>query len=77
MTLPLFPILLLVVAIVNIVWYQRASHELSQVLAAGGAIVCLVWGFAIAHWSILLLGLFFLLKFRSMPLIFSPSVSRY
>jgi hypothetical protein len=77
MMLPLFPLLLLVVAFINIFWYQRSSHELSRVLAAGAATVCLVWGFAIAHWSIHLLSLLLLLKFRSMPMIFSPSVSRY
>ncbi|MEC4803638.1 MAG: hypothetical protein SAJ12_03475 [Jaaginema sp. PMC 1079.18] len=77
MTLPFFPLLLLVIAFINIIWYQRAAHELPKMLAAGAVIVCLVWGFAIAHWSIHLLGLFFLFKFRSMPSFLRASASRY
>lgn len=77
MTLPLFPIVLLVVALINIFWYQRSAHELSKVLAAGAAIVCLVWGFAIAHWSIHLVGLLLLFKFRSVPSFLRATVSRY
>ncbi|MBZ8178842.1 MAG: hypothetical protein SAL07_25185 [Oscillatoria sp. PMC 1051.18] len=61
MILPMFPLLLTIV-VTSIIWYQKSSHELSRVLAAGAAIVCLIWGFAVAHWSFHLLSLVFLFK---------------
>ncbi|WP_242032839.1 hypothetical protein [Oscillatoria sp. FACHB-1406] len=61
MMLPILPLLLLGTAIYSIFLYQKGSGELLRVLAAVTAIVCLIWGFAIAHWSILLLGLVLLL----------------
>ena len=69
MMFPMLAIVLLVVALGSIVLYQRASHELTRVLTAGSAIVCLIWGFAIAHWSIHLLCLILLLKFKSPAII--------
>ena len=65
MMLPIFPILLLLTAIGSIVLYQCTDLDIFKVLAAGTAIVCLIWGLAIAHWSIHLLSLIVLLKFKS------------
>ena len=62
---PVFPIFFLIIALGAIFFYQRASHELTRVLMAVTATVCLIWGFAIAHWSIHLLCLALLLRFRS------------
>jgi len=76
MMLPVFPLLLLSIAIGSILLYQRVSHELWRVLAAGTAIVCLIWGFAIAHWSIHLLSLVVLLKFKELRAIFSVGSSQ-
>lgn len=64
MMLPILPLLLLVVALGSIVLYQRTTNDIYQVLAAGTAIVCLIWGFAIAHWSIHLLSLILLFRFN-------------
>lgn len=69
MTLPVLPFVLLIVALGNLVLYQRATHELSRVLTACIAVTCLIWGFAIAHWSIHLLCLLLLLKFRHLALV--------
>lgn len=69
MTLPVLPFVLLIIALGNLVLYQRATHELLRVLAACIAVTCLIWGFAIAHWSIHLLCLLLLLKFRRLTLV--------
>ena len=45
--------------------YQCTDLDIFKVLAVGAAIVCLIWGLAIAHWSIHLLSLIVLLKFKS------------
>lgn len=60
MILTMLPASLLIVALGSIVLYQKVTHELSRMLLAVSAIVCLIWGFAIAHWSIHLLCLFLL-----------------
>ncbi len=65
MMLPIFPVLLLVTALGSILLYQRTSHDIFWVLAVGSAVVCLIWGLVIAHWSIHLLTLIFLLAVRS------------
>lgn len=72
MMFPVFSLLLLSVALCSILLYQRTSHELWRVLAAGTAVVCLIWGLAIAHWSVNLLGLLVLLKFKDLAALFSP-----
>jgi len=61
MMFPVFPLLLLITALGSIYLYQRFSNEVYRVLVASLAIVCLIWGFAVAHWSIHLLCLVFLL----------------
>lgn len=76
MMLSAFSFLLLSIAIGSILLYQRVSDELWRVLAAGTAMVCLIWGFAIAHWSVQLLGLVALLKFKDLPAIFSIGSSQ-
>lgn len=62
--LPAIPLSLLVVALGSIFWYRQTANDIYKVLAAVTAISCLLWGFAIAHWSIHLLCLILLfLKF--------------
>ena len=53
----MFPILLLVSAVANIVIYLRTDHDIFALLAVGMSIACLIWGLVIAHWSIHLLAL--------------------
>ena len=62
MTIPIFPILLFLTAVGSIILYQRTALDIFKVLAAGTAIVCLIWGLVIAHWTIHLLSLIVLLK---------------
>ncbi|MGB3692419.1 MAG: hypothetical protein WA865_09800 [Spirulinaceae cyanobacterium] len=61
---PITPIFLILTALGSILWYQRTPHEIYRVLATVLVVVCLIWGFAIAHWSVQLLGLFLLFKFN-------------
>ena len=59
-----FSLCLLIIALGSILIYQRTSHELTRMLSCGCAIVFLIWGFAIAHWSIHLLCLLLLLNIK-------------
>ncbi len=70
----LLSIILLTVALVNILIYQRTTQELTRILTVTLAMVGLIWGLAIAPWSIQLLALVLLLRFRlvSRFLIFEP-----
>lgn len=68
MMIPVLPLLLLVIALGNVFLYQRSSHDVYRVLTAAIIVVCLIWGFAIAHWSIHLLSLLLLFRFRQVSL---------
>ncbi|ACK64915.1 conserved hypothetical protein [Rippkaea orientalis PCC 8801] len=65
MMLPIFPLLLLVTSIGSILWYQRTDNDIFGVLAVASALAGVIWGLVIAHWSIHLISLLVLLKFRS------------
>lgn len=65
MMLPFFPLLLLITSIGSGFWYQKTDNDIFGVLAVASAAACLIWGLVIAHWSIHLLGLLVLLKFRT------------
>jgi len=58
--LPIFPLVLLAIALLSGLWYQRARNDVYRVLAASIAAACCLWGFAIAHWSVHLLCLLLL-----------------
>ncbi|BAQ61676.1 hypothetical protein GM3708_2082 [Geminocystis sp. NIES-3708] len=68
--IPLFLTMLLLTTITSIFIYQRTNQEVHLVLALFTAIIFLIWGLAIAHWSIHILALLALLCIR-IPL-FSP-----
>lgn len=65
MMLPMFPILFLVTAVGSVFWYLRTANDIFGVLAAGSALVCLIWGLVHVHWAVHLLSLLLLLKFSS------------
>ena len=46
-------------------WYQKTDNDIFGALTVASAVACLIWGLVIAHWSIHLLGLVVLLKFRT------------
>jgi lipopolysaccharide export LptBFGC system permease protein LptF len=69
MMFPIFPLLLLLTALFSIYLYQRSANEVYRVLGASLAVVCLVWGFAVAHWSVLLFCLLLLVKPNPIPLL--------
>lgn len=67
MILSLFPFLLLTLAVVSVLICQKTNQELIRMLTATIAGVVLIWGLAIAHWSVQL-SLFILIL-----LIFQPN----
>ena len=69
MAIPMFLILLFSTALINIFLYLRTANDIFGVLAVGMTICCLIWGLVIAHWSIHLLCLILLLKFKSPAII--------
>ena len=73
MLIYLFPLLLLVMAIASLCWYQQTGNDMFWALAASSAIIALIWGLVIVHWSIQLIGLLLLLRLR-MPLLNSIQV---
>lgn len=62
MTIPLLPLCLLIMALISIWFYQRTANDIYRALSAITAVICLIWGFAIAHWSIHLLCLLLLYR---------------
>jgi len=72
----MFPILLFVTALASIVIYLRTANDIFALLGAGMAVICLIWGLVIAHWSIHVLALtalFFFVK----PVSVATVSSRY
>ncbi|WP_232214612.1 hypothetical protein [Rubidibacter lacunae] len=57
------PIVLLILAFGSTLWYQRTANDIYRALAVSLTLPGLIWGFAIAHWSIHLFGLLLLLRF--------------
>jgi len=60
----LFMTLLFLTTIVSIFIYRRTNQEIHLVLAIFTAIILIIWGFAVAHWSIHILALLTLLCIR-------------
>jgi hypothetical protein len=61
MMIPLFITLLLLTTIVSVFLYQHTNQEIYLVLALFTAVIFLIWGLAIAHWSVHILALLALL----------------
>lgn len=57
----LLPILMLSISILSFMWYSQSANDIYRVLAVGLGVVGTIWGFAIAHWSLLVLCLVALL----------------
>lgn len=68
--IPLFMTLLFLTSLLSIFIYQRTNQEIHLILAIFTAIILIIWGFAVAHWSIHVLALLTLLCIR-VP-IFTP-----
>ncbi|CAO5070141.1 hypothetical protein N0824_02294 [Microcystis sp. 0824] len=62
---PLFPLLLLLLSFLSLLWYQKTDNDIFKALAVSSLIFAIIWGLILVHWSIHLLGLLLLLKFRS------------
>jgi hypothetical protein len=76
MMISIFPLLLLITALISIFLYQYTNQEIHLVLAVFSAIICLLWGLMIAHWSIHLLSLLALFCFRT-PVFQNKTVNIY
>lgn len=55
------PILMLSISLLSFLWYLQSANDIFRVLAIGLGVVGTIWGFAIAHWMLLLLCLVALL----------------
>ena len=64
MLVSLFMILLLVTTIVSAFIYQRTRQDIHLILSICTAIIFVIWGLAIAHWSIHIFALLALLCIR-------------
>ncbi len=65
MTVSAFLLLLLLLSITSGLWYKHTDNDIFAVLAVACIAACLFWGLVLAHWSINLLGLLVLLRFKS------------
>jgi hypothetical protein len=59
----MFLFLLLVTALTSIVIYLRTNNDIFGLLGIFMSLICLIWGLAIAHWSVQVLALSALLFF--------------
>lgn len=57
----ILPFLMLSISIVSFLWYRWHANDIYRVLALGLGAIGTIWGFAIAHWSILVACLLVLL----------------
>ncbi|WP_330203867.1 hypothetical protein [Cyanobacterium sp. Dongsha4] len=64
MLIPIFMTLLFVTTIASIFIYQRTNQDIHLILGIFTASVFIIWGLAIAHWSIHMLALLLLLCIR-------------
>ena len=71
----MFP-LFLITAAISIVIYLRTSNDIFALLGACMTLICLIWGFVIAHWSIHILALAALFLFVK-PVSVATMNSRY
>ncbi|TRU84939.1 MAG: hypothetical protein EWV76_01580 [Microcystis novacekii Mn_MB_F_20050700_S1] len=62
---PLFPLLLLLLSFLSLLWHQKTDNDIFKALAVSSLIFAIIWGLVLVHWSIHLLGLLLLLKFRT------------
>lgn len=63
--------LLLAIACCCVYLHQGCNHEVTKVLTVAIAVVCLIWGLAIAPWGFNLLGLWLLMRYQ-FPFMFKP-----
>jgi uncharacterized membrane protein len=64
MLFPVFPILLILMAIASFVWYQHTDNDMFWVLAASSAVIGLVWGLIMMPWTVQLLALLIVMGLR-------------
>ena len=57
----ILPFLMLSASIASFFWYRQSNNDIYRVLSVGLGSIGTIWGFAIAHWSILVLCLLALL----------------
>lgn len=64
MLIPVFMTLLLITTIISVFIYQRTNQDIHLILAIFTASILVIWGLAIAHWSIHIFALITLLSIR-------------
>ncbi len=76
MLIALFMTLLFTTTILSVLIYQRTNQDIHLILAVFTASIFIIWGLAIAHWTIHILALVALLCFR-IPLFTPKTVKIY
>jgi uncharacterized membrane protein HdeD (DUF308 family) len=66
MTYSLLSLILLSLSLLSIFAYQHSRQELNRMLTATSAIISLIFGLALAHWSIQLIVLILILNCYSL-----------
>lgn len=74
MLIPIFMTLLFFTTIASVFIYQRTNQDIHLILAIFTASVFIIWGLAIAHWTIHMFALLALLCIR-IP-VFTPKTVR-
>lgn len=65
MFLPLFPVLLIVMAVASLLWYRQSQNDIFWALGILTAVTGLAWGIVILHWSVQLIALVLLLALHN------------
>jgi hypothetical protein len=65
MLMPIFPLLLILLAAASWFWYRQSQNDIFWALGMLSAVIGLAWGVVILHWSVQLVGLILLLKYRN------------
>ncbi len=67
---PIFPLLLLALAIGSSLWYQKTRNDIYQALAVSSLVFAILWALVLVHWTIHVLSLLLIFIFTSPALNF-------
>jgi uncharacterized membrane protein YhfC len=74
---PIFPLLLVALAIGSLLWYQKTRNDIYQALAVSSIVFALVWALILVHWTVHVLSLILIFFLTSPVLNFARvSISR-
>jgi membrane-anchored glycerophosphoryl diester phosphodiesterase (GDPDase) len=68
---PIFPLLLLALALSSLLWYQNTKNDIYQALAISSLVFTVLWALVLVHWTIHILSLIVLFLLTSPALNFA------